>query len=83
MRAHSGQARANRNPCNSFELHQVHCGNVAIGCGDKREQMQIRPEKGGAMLAEKDDQAGDGQNYDQEVNAKVSGTVHQGLGIVA
>jgi hypothetical protein len=45
--------------------------------------MQIRPEKGRAMLAEKDDQAGDGQNYDQEVNAKVSGTVHQGLGIVA
>jgi hypothetical protein len=34
------------------------------------------------MLAEKQDQTGDGQHREQEVRAKISGTVHVSLGIV-
>jgi hypothetical protein len=45
--------------------------------------MQIWPEKRRAMLTEKYDETSDGQDGEQEVDAKVSEAIHQGLGIVA
>jgi hypothetical protein len=35
------------------------------------------------MLAQKHDQRGEGQGREQEVEAKVFGAIHGGLGIVA
>jgi hypothetical protein len=82
MLAHPRERGTDGDARNDFEFHKIDDGDVAVRSGHIGGEMQIRTKERGPMLAEKQDQSADRQHHEEEVDAKVSGTVHASLGIV-